>query len=304
VTQHALEPDERTLHDHFSRELEPVLEIEPGDTVSFRLLDAGWHREPLLEAPRMPRTGQRGHALVGPVLVRGAAPGTVLEVSIGELQPADWGWTRSGGAPTELYKRLGVDEGGPEWLLWTIAAAAGTATTQHGRTVAIRPFLGVMGVAPAEPGFHATGPPRNVGGNLDCAELVAGSTLYLPVEVEGALFSCGDGHARQGDGEVSGTAIECPMERAELTFAVRRDLAIKTRWARLRDAWLTVGVGKTLDESADSALEAMLDLMQDQLDLSRKEALGLASVVVDLRVTQIVNGTVGVHAILRDGSIS
>jgi acetamidase/formamidase len=159
-------------------------------------------------------------------------------------------------------------------------------------------------VAPAAPGFHGTGPPRNVGGNLDCAELVAGTTLYLPVEVEGALFSCGDGHARQGDGEVSGTAIECPMERADLTFGVRRDLAIKTPRARLPDGWLTLGVGGTLDESADSALEAMLDLMQDQLDLSRKEALGLASVVVDLRVTQIVNGTVGVHAILRDGAIS
>jgi len=304
VTQHALEPDERTLHDHFSRELEPVLEIEPGDTVRFQLLDAGWHREPIRESPKMPRTGQRGHALVGPVLFRGATPGSVLEVGIGELQPADWGWTRSGGAPIELYKRFGVDEGDPEWLLWSIDAGAGTATSRQGRTVAIRPFLGVMGVAPAAPGFHGTGPPRNVGGNLDCAELVAGTTLYLPVEVEGALFSCGDGHARQGDGEVSGTAIECPMERADLTFGVRRDLAIKTPRARLPDGWLTLGVGGTLDESADSALEAMLDLMQDQLDLSRKEALGLASVVVDLRVTQIVNGTVGVHAILRDGAIS
>jgi acetamidase/formamidase len=304
VTLHALEPDERTLHDHFSRELEPVLEIEPGDTVGFKLLDAGWHREPMRETPKMPRTGQRGHALVGPVLVRGAAPGTVLEVGIGALQPADWGWTRSGGAPIELYKRFGVDEGDAEWLLWSIDGGAGTATTQKGRTVAIRPFLGVMGVAPAEPGFHSTTPPRTVGGNLDCAELVAGTTLFLPVEVEGALFSCGDPHARQGDGEVSGTAIECPMERADLTFAVRRDMAIKTPWARLADAWLTMGVAGTLDESADSALEAMLDLMQDHLDLSRKEALGLASVVVDLRVTQMVNGTVGVHAILRDGAIT
>jgi acetamidase/formamidase len=303
MTSHALEPDERTLHDHFSRDLEPALEIEPGDTVRFRTLDAGWHREPMRTIPKLPRTGQRGHALVGPVLVRGAEPGSVLEVAIGSLLPGDWGWTRSGGAPIELYKRFGVDEGEPEWLLWSIDAGAGTATTQNGRTVAIRPFLGVMGVAPAEPGFHSTSPPRNVGGNLDCGELVAGTTLYLPVEVEGALFSCGDGHARQGDGEVSGTAIECHMERADLTFAVRRDMAIKTPQARLAEAWLTMGVGPTLDESADSALEAMLDLMQDQLDMSRKEALGLASVVVDLRVTQMVNGTVGVHAILRDGAI-
>ena len=304
MTRHPLEPDERTLHDHFSRDLEPVLEIEPGDSVSFRTLDAGWHREPLREPPKMPRTGRRGHALVGPVFVTGARPGSVLEVEILDLRPGAWGWTRSGGAPVAFFKRFGVDEGDPEWLLWSIDAGAGTARTQHGHTVAIRPFLGVMGVAPAERGFHATGPPRTVGGNLDCAELVAGSTLYLPVEVEGALFSCGDGHARQGDGEVCGTAIECPMERADLRFGVRTDVAIKTPRARLAGAWLTIGVGPSLDESANSALEAMLDLIQDRLDVSRKEALALASVVVDLRVTQVVNGTVGVHAILRDGAIS
>jgi len=304
MAMYAIEPDARTLHDHFSRELDPVLEIDPGDSVRFRLLDAGWHREPLRAAPKMPRTGQRGHALVGPVFVRGAGPGSVLEVEVVELRPADWGWTRSGGAPIELFKRFGVDEGDPDWLLWSIDAAAGTARNQHGHTVAIRPFLGVMGVAPAEPGFHATGPPRVVGGNLDCAELVAGSTLYLPVQVEGALFSCGDGHARQGDGEVSGTAIECPMELAELRFGVRTDMSIRTPWARLAGAWLTIGVGPTLDASADSALEAMLDLMQDRPDLSRKQAIGLASVVVDLRVTQFVNGTVGVHAILRDDAIT
>ncbi|HEX6351056.1 MAG TPA: acetamidase/formamidase family protein [Candidatus Dormibacteraeota bacterium] len=249
MTVHALEPDDRTLHDHFSRDLDPVLEIEPGDSVVFQTLDAGWHREPVREPPRMPRTGRRGHALVGPVAVRGATPGSALEVEIVDLRPGSWGWTRSGGAPSELHKRFGVDEGDPEWLLWSIDARAGQARNRQGHTVAIRPFLGVMGLAPAAPGFHETGPPRAVGGNMDCAELLAGTTLFLPVEVEGALFSCGDGHARQGDGEVSGTAIECPMERAELRFGVRRDLSITAPRARLADAWLTIGVGPTLDES-------------------------------------------------------
>ena len=303
MTAHRLEPDERTLHDHFSRDLDPVLEIDPGDSVRFRTLDAGWHREPLRTPPPMPRTGRRGHALVGPVAVRRARPGSVLEVRIDALNPGEWGWTRSGGQAGDLYERLGVRDGDPEWLLWTIDAAAGTARTQAGHQVAIRPFLGVMGVAPREPGFHATAPPRNVGGNLDCAELVAGAVLYLPVAVEGALFSCGDGHARQGDGEVSGTAIECHME-STLTFAVRDDMAVRMPWARLPDAWLTMGVGADLDEACAAALGEMLTLLEDRLDISRKTALGLASVAVDLRVTQIVNGVVGVHALLRDGAIS
>jgi acetamidase/formamidase len=303
VTWHQLEPDERTLHDHFSRELDPVLEIDSGDSVRFRTLDAGWHREPLRTPPPVPRTGRRGHALVGPVLVRGARPGSVLEVRIEALTPGDWGWTRSGGTAWDLYEKLGVQEGATEWLLWTIDAAAGTARTQNGHAVAIRPFLGVMGVAPAAAGFHATAPPRNVGGNIDCAELVAGAVLYLPVEAEGALFSCGDGHARQGDGEVSGTAIECHME-STLSFAVRDDMKIRMPWARLPDAWLTMGMAADLDEACLIALGEMLTLLEDRLDVSRKEALGLASVAVDMRVTQIVNGVVGVHALLRDGAIS
>jgi len=205
----------------------------------------------------------------------------------------------------ELYRRLGVADAAPHWQLWSIDPAAGTATDQAGRKVTIRPFLGVMGNTPAAPGRHLTSPPRPVGGNLDCKELTEGSTLYLPVAVEGALFACGDGHARQGDGEVSGTAIECPMAVAELTFDVTDELGeIRTPHLRTGDAWITIGVGGNLDAATFEALNAMLDLLQSRLDVPRAEALALASVAVDLRVTQIVNaGVVGVHAVLPDGAL-
>ena len=152
-------------------------------------------------------------------------------------------------------------------------------------------------------GVHSTGPPRRWGGNIDCKLLVAGTTLFLPIPVDGALLSAGDGHARQGDGEVSGTAIESPFERAQLTLGVRDDLDLRMPIARTADAWVTFGFDEDLDKAATLALETMLDLMEHEHGVSRDHALALASVVVDLHVTQIVNGAQGVHAILRDDAI-
>ena len=175
--------------------------------------------------------------------------------------------------------------------------ADGVGVDQDGRRVLLRPFLGVMGMPPDEPGTHSTIPPRRCGGNLDCKELVSGTTLYLPIEVEGALFSTGDGHAAQGDGEVSGTAIECPMERAELTFSLS-ELPVSTPTARTATHWITMGLDEDLDTAALHALNAMLDLLQRELGVSRRDALAYASIHVDLRVTQLVNETKGVHACL------
>ena len=159
-----------------------------------------------------------------------------------------------------------------------------------------------MGMPPDEPGRHSTGPPRRCGGNIDCKELVAGTTLYLPISVDGALFSAGDGHAAQGDGEVSGTAIECPVERAELTLELS-DLELRTPIARTETSWIAFGFSEDLDLAAEEAMATMLDLMERELELERDYALALSSVVVDLRVTQIVNGVKGVHAVLRDDAI-
>ena len=174
--------------------------------------------------------------------------------------------------------------------------------TERGLHVALAPFLGVMGMPPDEAGRHSTAPPRRSGGNIDCKELVAGTTLYLPISVDGALFSAGDGHAAQGDGEVSGTAIECPVERAELTLELS-DLELRTPIARTGASWIAFGFSEDLDLAAEEAMATMLDLMEREFQLDRDYALALSSVIVDLRVTQIVNGVKGVHAMLRDDAI-
>ncbi len=307
---HTIEPERRTLHGHFSRELPPVLTIDSGDTVRFRTLNAGWDIEPSpapgdLAKKFTPRIKGKddGHALCGPVEIRGAKPGMTLEVQIDSVQPDTWGWSCGGGWASDLNKRLGVAEGDEHAHLWKLDTDAMIGQNQHGHTIDLRPFMGVMGMPPDEPGTHPTWPPRIWGGNLDCKELVAGSTLFLPIPVAGGLFSVGDGHAVQGDGEVSGVAIECPMEQVELTFHLRDHPHLSTPRAKTQIGWLTFGLHEDLNEATIIAINAMLDLMNEQNGLERKEALALASLVVDLRITQIVNGTRGVHAILPHNAI-
>jgi acetamidase/formamidase len=183
-------------------------------------------------------------------------------------------------------------------MLWTLDRVEMTGRNQHGNTVALHPFMGVMGMPPDVEGVHSTAPPRTSGGNIDCKELVGGSTLYLPVPVSRGLFSVGDGHAAQGDGELSGTAIECPMDRVQLTFSLHEDMDLRTPAAATSDAWITFGFHEDLDQAMVPAVEAMLEKMCDQFELSKPEALALAGVVVDVRVTQVVNGVLGVHAVL------
>ena len=313
MATHTLEPTRPNLHGHFSRDLSPVLTINSGDTVVFRTLDAGWHTDappfdgsgpPPLFAPRNPDTDS-GHALCGPVFINGAEPGMTLEIEIGDIVPGTWGWNGAGGWAHEVNARLGLTDTPKTALRWVIDKAAQTAHDQHGRTVDLSPFLGVMGMPPDEPGILPTAPPRPTGGNLDCKELTSGTRLFLPIAVHGGLFSAGDGHAKQSDGEVSVTAIECPMERAALTFHLHPHLHITTPRARTSEGWITLGFSPDLDEAAFIALDAMLGLMQEQYPkiTSRGDALALASVVVDLRVTQIVNGVKGVHAVLGHNAL-
>ncbi len=309
VATHTLEPVEGVLHGSFSRDFQPVLTIDSGDQVVFRTLDVGWNLVPLNEDPSThrkfePRVEGRdsGHAICGPVAIRGAQPGMTLEIDIIDIQPGTWGWTRAGGFPSPLNKRLGIHEGG-QTLVWTIDREAGTARNQLGVEVSTAPFMGVMGMPPAEPGIHSTVPPRVTGGNIDCKELLPGSKLFLPVAVEGGLFSTGDGHAAQGDGEVSGTGIECPIDRVELRFTLREDVKLKTPRANTEAGWITFGFDEDLDEAMAQALDAMLDLMGEQFGLSRADAIGVASAAVDLHITQVVNRTLGVHAILPHGAV-
>jgi len=306
--EHLLEPDDRTLHGYFSPEFPPVLTIDPGDTVTFRTLDCWWSAGPYTGGhfPDRPRVPQHkpdfGHALVGPVAVRGARAGMTLSVRIDAVVPATWGTTVAGGRPSALNSRYDIESAGTVHS-WQLDPVTMIGRNQLGHAVALRPFMGVLGMPPAEPGQHSTTPPRPHGGNLDCKELVAGTTLLLPIPVDGALFSVGDGHAAQGDGEVSGTAIECPMERVTLTFGVRDDFPISGPAARSADAWLTMGLGATLDDAAFAALESMFALLERLHGVGRTDAIALSSVAVDLRVTQIVNQVVGVHAVLPDSAI-
>lgn len=307
MTVHDFPLEPATVWGQFDRDTPPALEIEPGDTVVFHTLDASWGqvgRDHLGETgPWIEHDATRGdgHALCGPVAVRGARPGDLLEVRVGEIVPGSWGWTWTGPRPWLKHFNMGLERDGP--LNWSIDAAAGIATDRNdlGLSLPLRPFMGVLGNAPAEPGPHSTIPPRRVGGNLDCRDLVEGATLWLPIEVEGALFSVGDGHARQGDGEVGQTAMECPMERVELTFELRDGADWPAPRARTREGYLTLGLGETLDEAAEMALGGMLDHLCRELRIERPEAMALASLVVDLRVTQVVNRTVGAHAVLPHG---
>jgi acetamidase/formamidase len=281
VATHELPLDPAYLHGHFSRELEPVLTIDPGDSVRFAVPNAGWERgRGDAVVARNPEI-DTGHALAGPIDVRGARAGQTLAVTVDEVVPGPWGVTYG-----EARHRI-------DWEL-------GDGVGRDGdRRVRLAPFLGVLGMPPEERGIHSTIPPRRWGGNIDCKELVAGTTLFLPVPVDGALFSAGDGHAAQGDGEVSGTAIECPVE-ARLTIGLRDDLPLEWPIARIDGAWLTFGFDEHLGRAAKIAVDGMLALMEREHALQRPDALALASVVVDLRVTQVVNQVLGVHAVLRD----
>ena len=300
---HAIPLERRTLHGHFSRELAPIVTIDSGDAVALSCLDSGWHVAPGEEFEPRDEELDGGHALIGPIEVRGARTGQTLAVRIDEVRVGSFGATVAGGSSTPLNDCLGMSDGETLVLHWSLDAAAAVGRDPQGRAVELRPFPGVLGMPPPEPGTHSTAPPRRWGGNIDCKELVAGTTLFLPIPVDGALLSAGDGHARQGDGEVSQTAIECPLDRLELTLSVEDRPELKTPIAWTPDAWLTFGFDEDLDEAAAVATDAMLELMRRELEIERVDALALASVVVDLRVTQLVNGVRGVHAVLRHDAI-
>jgi acetamidase/formamidase len=301
VTRHRLDPSPSTTAQVFSRDLPPVLTVEPGDSVVVRSLDAAGHLErqnvPGEQVPTM-FSEWKGHCLTGPIAVRGAMPGDVLAVRFVSLRPGDWGWTTAHARDSPLSRRLGLHNRPPARLLWQIDAEAGVATSDHGHGVTIAPFHGVAGVAWDEPGEHSTIPPRTVGGgNIDCKELVAGSVLYLPVIVPGALLSVGDGHAAQGDGEVAGTAIECAMT-AELELGIVTARPVHGVHAETPAGRVTFGFSPDLNAAMGDALEAMLAWMQSLYGLDLAATLALASPSVDLHVTQVANQSWGVHGLL------
>ena len=304
MTLYDLRPTPESLHGRFDRTLPPILSIASGDRIGAATLDAGWHLmdQSDLSSPlaKVENVGV-GHALLGPIAVEGAEPGDALEIRFDTIRPGAWGWTVAGGWPSEFNERLGLTETkfGAHWRI-----EGDRATSLEGRTLSLTPFLGWVGLMPAEEGPHSTTPPRRVGGNLDCKELVVGSSLFLPVEVAGGLLSFGDGHAAQGDGEVSGVALECPMARVELTLVLHKGAAPLLPWALTPAGLLTMGFGERLDDAMYAALNGLVDQMAARMGTSRNEALMLASLKADLRITQIVNEVKGVHALLPPSAMA
>src|SRR5215831_15658624 len=292
VTHHL---DSTQVHYAWNNRLEPRLEIEPGDTVIFDTRDAAdrYYSRQSTHADVLARGPFRGHPLTGPVGVRGARPGDALVVEVLDMRPgADFGWTAirpgRGLLPVDDFPK-------PHLQIWDLSDGT-HARSEHGIAVPIQAFPGVMGVALDTPGEHSTMPPRKNGGNMDIRQLTAGTRLYLPVWVDGALFSVGDGHAAQGDGEVCVTAVEMAAH-VTLRFGLERGRSLQEPQFRTPDTpggvrgpcYVTTAHGPDLHASAQQAIRYMIDHLAATRGLSREEAYILSSVCVDLRISEIVD---------------
>ena len=240
--------------------------------------------------------GAGPHMVTGPVFVEGAAPGDVLQVDILEARPAqNWGFTAIlpllGALPDEFtdYERVHIE----------IDENAGLCRMPWGLELPLEPFFGIMAVAPPkEWGRIGTPEPRAMGGNMDNKELKPGTTLYLPVFHDGALFSAGDGHGRQGDGEVCIAAVETGLV-GKFRLTVRKDMSLKTPFAETDDYLISMGFDEDLDEAMRKAVRDMIDAVADRSGLTRNHAYMLLSLAGDLRITQVVDGEKGVHMMFR-----
>ncbi|WP_187292150.1 acetamidase/formamidase family protein [Bacillus sp. 1NLA3E] len=308
--KHEIDIKNENLHISFSNNYQPILTIDSGDSVQFVTpdIDCGYSYKDGKRVVYESREREKiwGHPMIGPIAIKNARPGMTLEIKINDIVPGWYGWNFSGGERNLQDSKLGntlQEELRVDWLLDHEKNKGVCQLKNDSYSVKLSPFMGVMATAPSEPGIHSTIPPRYCGGNIDCKELTKGSILYLPIAVEGGLFSVGDGHAAQGDGEVSGTAIECPMDMVDLTFVVREDIHLRMPRAYTPSGWITFGFHEDLNEATTIALNEMLQLMQDLYQIDKREATALASVVVDLRITQIVNSSKGVHAVLPHGAL-
>ena len=307
---HELQSSPETCHwGFFDAALKPALEVESGDTVTIHCLSGAPEilpKPPLevlpehraVHAKLTPKLGR--HILTGPVGVAGAEPGDVLEVRIRAVQPrVNWGWNVQrpllGSLPEDFpYYRL---------LHIPIDRNAMTCSPPWGGTLKLAPFFGIMAVAPPPHwGAVSSVEPRCFGGNIDLKELQAGTTLILPVWAKGGLFSTGDGHGLQGDGEVNLTALEtCLTGTFEFHLHKRRELAMPRA---VTDAHvITMGMDVDLDDAAKQALRDMIRLLGEVAGMKADDAYAFCSLGCDLRVTQLVDGNKGVHAMVERAKI-
>jgi acetamidase/formamidase len=287
------------IHQTWNKDHPPQLTVSSGDVVTFDCKDAsnGQIKRDSTVAALDTFETELADPVFGPVFVREAEPGDALEVEVVGLEHADWGWS----ALVPGFGLLADEfiEEGPQLKIWQIPAGAKLLKFNDRISIPIRPFLGTMGVAPSMDGHHPTIPPLETGGNIDCRHITQGSSLILPVRVPGALFSCGDGHAAQGDGEVCGVAVEVGM-KATLRFKLIKNARhVSTPHYRcppqpapvLPDAgtYSTLGIDPDLLEATRKAVRAMIGYLVSQRSLSRAEAYMLCSVAVDLRMAEVVD---------------
>ena len=282
----------RPTHSRWNRSLPPRLIIEPGDTVHFECLDSsGAQVHPEMSLPEY-LTIDRSliHALTGPVFVSGAEPGDVLQIDVLDVAHQGWGWTSVVEGLGFLKNRFAD----PFFFLWELEREVSRSLAPS--VVPLRPFCGIMGVAPDADGEFRTRPPGTFGGNMDVRELCSGATLYLPVLNPGALFSVGDAHAAQGDGEVCINGIECPVD-ATLRFHLHKRRPLKGPIVEssphvkqdLENAWIIIESGTDATVAAQVATSRMIDLLVERWGFRDVHAYLLCSVALHLKLSQVVN---------------
>ncbi len=310
MAHHHLSASPETCHwGWFDAAMPPVLTISSGDTVTVGTVSGapedlpgdGYHVPPeLLDIHARSERRMPGHLLTGPIAVEGAEPGDVLEIRLHNIRlRQDWGYTKV----RPLAGALPEDFDEPDRMTVDLDAERNIGRLPWGTELPLRPFFGVIGVAPP-PGWGpiSTIQPRKNGGNLDNKELIAGTTLYLPVWTEGGKLSLGDGHGVQGDGEVCVTAIETALE-GDIEVHLRKDLDLDYPRAESPDARITMGMSADLDDAASHALRQMIDWTVETTNLSRSQAFMLMSLAADVRVTQLVNQEKGIHVVLPKSAL-
>ncbi len=296
---------------YYWSQAKPAITIKSGDIIDVETLLTS--TPPRLEAAGVPADriqgslravvekvtdkGPGGHILTGPVFVEGAEPGDVLEVKVLEIgYSIAYGYNGCSG----FIRELCAD---PRTRIIQLDTLSKIADLGNGIVVPLKPFFGSMGVAPPRVrGRVSSNPPDIHAGNLDNKELVAGTTLYIPVHVKGALFEVGDGHAAQGDGEVDQTAIETSL-RGRLQLTVRKDMELDWPRGETPTHWIAMGMDTSLTRATRIAIEQAVKLLMEKTRMSQTAAYQLASIAADLRITQLVDGNVGVHAMIAKSLI-
>lgn len=291
-----------TIHQHqhhfgWNRENPPAARVAHGDTVEFNPVDSsGGQLTPKSTVADIATLDfAKVNPVSGPIYVDGAEPGDAIKVTLLHFAPSGWGWT----ANIPGFGLLADQFKDPALHIWKYdAATLAPAMYGPGGRVPLKPFCGTIGLAPAEAGLHSIVPPRRMGGNMDIRDMAAGTILYLPVEVAGGLFSVGDTHATQGDGEVCGTAIESPcalaakfelIKNAGLAYPRFTTPGPVTRHMDAKGYEATTGIGPDLMAAAKAAVSGMIDLLSARYKLSAVDAYMLCSVCGDLRISEIVD---------------